>query len=85
MVTEDERLSQAKAFVLGVDDRMPQWDADEAFARYEHAEIAAVKADIAAARVEEDQGRFMEDVDKLRADFDALCALDQKLHREVWA
>jgi hypothetical protein len=77
----DDEVSEGKAFVVAVADKMPLWDAD-AIAKYERAEIAAVKADIAMAQQEEDKNAFLEDVTRLQKDWDALVALDEMLKKE---
>ena len=76
----DPMLVEAKQFVGAVEEKMPQWDADEDFAKYESEAIATVKADIAIAR-QERHGRYFEDVDKLREDWNKLLALDEMLQR----
>lgn len=80
MVAPDPMIVEAKQFVGAVEEKMPQWDADEDYAKYERREIATVKADIAVAR-QERIGRYFEDVNKLRDDWNKLLALDAMLQR----
>jgi hypothetical protein len=77
----DAEIAEARAFVAGVADKMPLWDAD-AISRYERVEIATVKADIAMAQQDQEEGRFLEDVSKLHQDWNTLLALDELLKKE---
>ena len=78
----DAQIAEATAFVTGVADNMPLWDAD-ALARYERVEIATVKADIAMAEREGAKPAFLADVARLHRDWDALLALDTLLKNEA--
>jgi hypothetical protein len=80
-VLPDAEISDAKAFVAAVAEKMPMWDAD-AISRYECVEIATVKADIAMAEQDDEKSAFLEDVSKLHDDWDALVALDDMLKKE---
>lgn len=80
MAAPDPMIVEAKQFVHAVAEKMPEWDADEAYARYEREEIATVKADIEVAR-QERIGRYFEDVNRLRDDWNKLLALDLMLQR----
>ena len=77
----DSQIAEAKAFVTGVADNMPLWDADT-LARYERVEIATVKADVEVARRAGAKLAFLADVARLHQDWDALVALDKLLKKE---
>ena len=77
----DAQIAEARAFVSGVADNMPLWDADT-LARYERVEIATVKADIAVAQRAAGKLAFLADVARLHQDWDALVTLDKLLKEE---
>lgn len=70
----------ASQFVESVANKMPMWDADTSYARFEQVEIATVKADIEVSR-QKRKGHYLDDVDKLHQDWDALVAWDSMLQR----
>lgn len=77
-------VSEAEEFVRAVADKMPEWDADEDFAAYESKELFKVKADIKLASEANSSIELLDAAATLHVDWDALVALDMKLHREMW-
>jgi hypothetical protein len=76
----DQQLSEAREFVLAVEDKMPLWDADK-IAPYEKVQIAIVKADIAMAKASDSRDELLQWTTKLHRDWDELVALDESLKR----
>jgi hypothetical protein len=74
-------VEEAGKFVMAIAEKMPEWDEDKLYAQYETKEIAKVKADILLAKDPKRQATFLDDVDQLNVDWDALCVLDQNLHK----